>query len=155
MPRKLLLVALVGAVFAGCQPRGASETYDVEIVALQRGQASAGRQVFLEKGCPFCHRVAWDGSLPEPTAHVTAPVLDERLFHARAGYLATSVVAPSYHVGKAYRDVVPGGLSPMADYCDAVTVRELADLVAYIQEGAQAQAPPERLLDRSVIPHHL
>jgi hypothetical protein len=125
-------------------------------MALPKGHAETGRAVFQKMGCTSCHKVAWETDFPDPTASVEAPMLTARLAQLTPGYVATSIAAPSYNVGDPYRHYVPGGLSPMADYSGAMTVRDLVDLVAYLQRHESEPRPAAQTpLDRSKLPHHL
>lgn len=42
-------------------------------------------------------------------------------------------MAPSHKIDKEIQAQMEGELSPMGDYSDSMTVRQLVDLVAYIQ----------------------
>jgi mono/diheme cytochrome c family protein len=150
MLRILLTAALVATILAGCQIAEEQASYDVASVALPKGHPQAGREVFLEKRCTSCHRVAWETDFPEPTEAVNGPEFADRHSFLPAGYLVTSITAPSYHVREPYVGHVGGGLSPMADYSAAITVREVVDVIAYLRtQGGDRPVPVPRPVARS------
>jgi hypothetical protein len=57
------------------------------------------------------------------------------------GGLATSVVAPSHQIAEKYRSPTASNISPMRDYSGVMTIRQLADIVAYLErQGLETQA---------------
>ena len=57
------------------------------------------------------------------------------------GYLVTSIIYPSYSLARVpVRDIPSRGESRMPHYADRMTVRQLADLVAFLQD--QYTVPP-------------
>jgi sulfur-oxidizing protein SoxX len=99
------------------------------------GDAQHGRQVFVDMRCHACHRVAGE-NLGAPVAQPPVPVvLGGRIARVMTdGALADSIVNPSRRIAYQRADGVrSGALSRMPDYTQTMTVRELADLVAYLQ----------------------
>jgi len=141
MGRMTLIVAL-GAMLALACGQGPAETkYDVTTLVLPEGRPEAGRDAFLKLGCMSCHSVAWDEGLPAPVAAVSGPELGTNVGQIDPGRIATSIVAPSHQVAEKYRGIVQGGGSPMSDYTGVMTIRQLADIVAYLQrQGLETQA---------------
>jgi len=100
------------------------------------GDAAKGRKAFEEFRCHACHRVA-GVDLPAPVAQPPVPVvLGSKEQRARTdAELLIAIVHPSH-------DIIPpgsagetrsGGLSRMGDFSEDMTVRQLIDLVAFIQ----------------------
>jgi mono/diheme cytochrome c family protein len=97
---------------------------------LVQGNAAAGRATFEAMGCHSCHQVAGEG-FPPPVAEPSLQVaLDARLAAQRPEQIAESIVAPSH----SYAAGVPAEdhLSPMGDFSEALTVRDLVDLVTWL-----------------------
>lgn len=123
---------------------------------LPEGDAQAGRQAFLDRGCYACHRVEGE-SFPEPVATPPVPVVlgSSRNRKTRA-YLAESIIAPSHRFARPqprpvgdppqvmewpeYKDIrdYDGDESRMGDYNQALTVKQWLDLVAFL-EHCQSQ----------------
>jgi hypothetical protein len=129
IPAGLVLFLLIG-----CQGAGQQTEYKWTSLVLPDGDARAGRVVFLKMGCPLCHEVSWETELPEPIAAIVGPRLDRSLTQQTSGGIASSIIAPSHRVPEKYVEEVLGDLSPMGDYTDAMTVRQLIDLVSYMKE---------------------
>lgn len=58
-------------------------------------------------------------------------VEEENVYRWERSY-ASSIVAPSHEIGPEARKMMEGELSPMGDFSDAMSVRQLIDLVAYL-----------------------
>ena len=110
----------------GCLYQGTAPDYAVTTMALPAGDPEPGRHAFLELGCASCHRVAWDETMPE--------------------LVATSIIAPSHFVSPRI-EPVEGRLSPMADFSETMTVRQLIDVVAYLRAGGEQVAAAYRQED--------
>jgi sulfur-oxidizing protein SoxX len=94
--------------------------------------------------CNACHRVAGENQVA-PVAEPAVPVvLGGRITRVMTdGALADSIVNPSHRIAyKSGTGVRAGTLSRMPDYTDAMTVRELADLIAYLQTKYELVDPP-------------
>lgn len=105
-------------------------------LTLPKGDAKAGMVAFRSLGCFNCHPLSGvEGQkVRSPVSSTSpAPLLDSRLAKMDAGELATSIVAPSHKVSSVVAEQSGGKLSPMGDYSEVLTVRQLADLVAYLQ----------------------
>lgn len=112
---------------------------------LPDGDARHGQQVFVELRCNACHRV--DGlDLPTPVADPPVPVvLGGVVQQVRTdGELAAAIIEPSHRISPGYRltQVRAGNLSRMGDYSEQMTVRELIDLVAFLQSRYEVRPPP-------------
>jgi len=127
----ITLVAIAAAI--GCTIPGDGAHYDVATMALPEGDPPAGREAFVSLGCASCHGVAWDAELPQPVATVDAPQLGFEQAGYSSGLLATSIISPSHHVSTELATRSEDGLSPMADFTESMTVRQMVDIVAYLQ----------------------
>jgi mono/diheme cytochrome c family protein len=111
---------------------------------LPDGDVEKGKAAFLALKCHTCHRV--NGvELPAPVS--TAPtniVLGGEVSYIRTyGQLVTSLINPSHGLApgfiKGQRE--DGKLSPMPEFNDVMTVRQLIDLVAFLQSRYQKLEP--------------
>ena len=142
MLRRMLLLAVGATLCLACAP-SAVETpeYKAAVVMLPEGNPEAGRNAFVSLGCTACHAVAWDRELPAPTSAAPGPELGLDVAKLGPGSLATSIVAPSHQVAEKYRSPSGGKLSPMADFSGTMTIRQLADIVAFLErQGLETQA---------------
>ncbi len=129
MLKKLLIAALIlGApvVYAAPEPE-----FDKIDLVVPIGDAEAGRAAFIELSCTSCHAVQGETGMAKPVAAV--PVLGPSHGKLSPGKLASAIVAPSHTVSKEVDKKTEGKLSPMADFSDTMTVRQLVDLVAYLR----------------------
>ncbi len=94
-----------------------------------------GKTAFVALGCNSCHEVS-GVDLPRPSVQPPVPVVlgglvDTRLSNA---YLVTSIIYPSYELGSYPKaQVARGGQSRMPDYTETMTVRQLTDIVGFLQ----------------------
>jgi hypothetical protein len=106
---------------------------------LPDGEVELGKAAFVELECNSCHSV--DGvDLPPPTLiplSSASVVLGGQVFEIRTdGYLVTSIINPSHKLasGLDKEEITTStGESRMPDYSDIMTVRQLIDLVAFLQ----------------------
>jgi sulfur-oxidizing protein SoxX len=110
-------------------------------LVLPPGDAAAGRLVFLKMQCNHCHMVT--GKLSEgialPVAATPAPLLGPEVAKKSQAELVTSIVNPS-HVIQRRAPNQEGKLSPMGDYTHVLTVRQLIDLVAFLESAGESSA---------------
>lgn len=116
-------------------PGGAG--YDAVMLALPKGDARAGRQAFLNLKCTACHSVANEAGFPPPFSNNLGPALDLRRPFRSPSEVATAIVAPSHSISSGtspeLKARLEGELSPMGDFSQAMTVRQLADMVEYLR----------------------
>jgi hypothetical protein len=99
------------------------------------GDVDRGKVAFVALECNSCHEVP-DVDVPRPTVRPPVPVVlggtvDFRLSDA---YLVTSIIYPSYELAPYPKDqIISGGQSRMPQYANRMTVRQLADTVAFLQ----------------------
>lgn len=130
MRKPLLLAALL---LAACGLAIPDDDHQRLSLVLPAGDAERGREAFDELSCGACHAL---GGEPAPKGVLSAnpgPTLGPGHAARGSGELATAIVAPSHEVAPEVRARLEGRLSPMGDFTDVLTVRQLADLVAWIQ----------------------
>lgn len=132
----VVLLCAAGAAVAAPAPEADSGS-EIEItLTLPAGDPAAGRTAFRELSCTTCHAVAGEADFRAPVAHHAGPELAAAVAGQSPGRIASSIVAPSHEVGPEAREMMEGELSPMGDFADAMTVRQLIDLVAYLDSLA-------------------
>jgi len=140
MRRKILLVAMSALLVLACaQNVGETDGYKTTMLMLPEGDPDAGREAFVALACASCHTVAWDSDLPAPVSPTPGPELGLDPAQLGPGGIATSIVAPSHKVAAKFQR--SDGRSPMVDYTGTMTVRQLADVVAYLErQGMETRA---------------
>ncbi len=115
---------------------------------LPEGNVEQGKAAFIELQCNACHAV--DGVdlsppvvIPSPSASV---VLGGPVFEIRTdGYLVTSIIHPSHKLARGLNEeqiTTNTGESRMPGYSDIMTVRQLIDLVGFLQSRYTVVPPP-------------
>lgn len=132
MTRKVtcaLALVLLAALLAGCSGRHSPSGF-----RLPAGNALAGEKAFVELKCNTCHSVPGT-SVPGPTAETPVALGGRRMLVPTDGDLTTDIILPSSHFAEGYpaAQVQDGARSRMPDYTRQMTVRQLADLVAFLQ----------------------
>jgi Cu/Ag efflux protein CusF len=95
---------------------------------LPKGDPVKGRSVFIKYECYNCHEVRGE-NFPEPFEE-SAPELSQMGPEHPIEFFAESIINPNAVVPKAYQK--PDGTSPMRDFTERMTLRELIDVSAYI-----------------------
>ena len=139
--RSTIPLVVISALLAlGCTQSPVETDYRATMLMLPEGQSETGREVFVSLGCAGCHRVAWDEELPGAAGTSFGPELGLDVARLGTGGLATSIVAPSHKVSSKYQAMTDSGASPMRDYSRELTIRQLADIVAYLErQGLETQ----------------
>jgi mono/diheme cytochrome c family protein len=130
-----LLVLL--PVVSAAQSPSQGQYQVVNNVVLPEGDRSAGRQAFVDLKCQVCHRVAGEKDLA-PIAGLEGPLLNSMLQLQSPSDIAAAIIAPSHSLSIRTSEAVKAqlskqGMSPMGDFSRAMTVRQLADLLAYLR----------------------
>lgn len=135
------MAAVLAMCVAACAPTRKSSTG----FHLPDGDPLRGRQAFVDLKCHACHRVK-GVDLPAPVADPPVPVvLGGVVYNVRTdGELATAIIDPSHRTAPGYRlvEVRAGNLSRMGDFSEEMTVRQLVDLVAFLQSRYEVRSPP-------------
>jgi hypothetical protein len=104
-----------------------------------------GKAAFVALECNSCHEVS-GVDLPRPTVQPPVPVIlggatDAKLSDA---FLVTSIIYPSYELAPYPKEqITSGGESRMPHYAERMTVRQLADIVAFLQSCYSVSRTPE------------
>lgn len=110
-----------------------------KIAFISYGDFLEGRKAFIDLKCMRCHRVLGDSSLPKPTAG-PAPILGGLNAEHSTEELSQAMTAPSHSIAPGF-EANANGLSPMTDFSRQMTVRQLIDVVAYLKEAENTDAP--------------
>jgi mono/diheme cytochrome c family protein len=89
---------------------------------LPKGDAAAGKEVFVSTGCGGCHTYAEAG-----TTGQIGPNLDDGLAGKDAAFIHESIVDPNAEVAEGFQP----GVMPQT-YGDQLSDQQLADLVAFL-----------------------
>jgi hypothetical protein len=100
---------------------------------LPPGDIAAGKAAVQAMQCFVCHKIA-GSDFPAPHAKPPVPVeLGASQAAQSQERLAESIIAPSHRVAPGMPGITSGGMSRMGDYSEVMTVRQLVDIVAYLQ----------------------
>ena len=112
---------------------------------LPDGNADAGKTAFVDRGCHVCHQLDGIDSKVEGTPAVRVRLGGETTRVRTYGDLVTSIINPSHRLATGYAPevVAPEGKSLMevAALNDRMTVRQLTNLVAFLQSRYQVVVP--------------
>lgn len=104
---------------------------------LPAGDAAAGREAVQAMQCFVCHEIV-GSDFPAP--HARPPVMvslgAEKARRTRER-LAESIIAPSHRVPEGFTGVTSGGTSRMGEYSEVMTIKQLIDIVAYLQSAGR------------------
>ena len=137
---RLALVLCILAFASNCISRHSPVGFRLP----ESGDIEMGRTAFVELECYRCHSVVGE-DLP-PTMGSTVPlILGGSVGRLKTdGYLVTSIIHPSHKFpsGLAEGQVAIEGESRMPDYTRGMTVRQLIDIVAFLQFTYRQAVPP-------------
>jgi mono/diheme cytochrome c family protein len=112
---------------------------------LPTGDAAAGRQAFIDLRCYVCHQVKGVDVAYEGTGAARVALGGTVTRVKTYGELVTSIINPSHRVAPGFpmKGVAPGGESVMtiAGLNEVMTVRQLIDLVAFLQPQYKVETP--------------
>lgn len=134
---RLISIVLAGVVMTGCQ-WGADSPHGF---SLPKGNAGAGKALFVDYGCIDCHTV--DGIEPRPDNEyrLLEPIqLGGKSPRVKTyASLVTSVINPSHKLSRRYPVSMTSkdGESRMPNINDVLTVADLVDIVAFLQPKYQ------------------
>jgi sulfur-oxidizing protein SoxX len=131
-PLIVSIAALLAVVLLGCAGQKSGAGF-----RLPDGDPAAGKVAFEELKCRECHRVQ-GVEFAAPTVKPPVPVvLGGEVPHVKTdGDLVTSIINPSHRISAAYKPEEvrqPDGSSRMPDLTRVMTVRQLVDVVAFLQ----------------------
>jgi Cytochrome c len=125
----LLLTVGLASIAALAQK---SKPEELVTLVLPIGNSQSGRKAFLDLRCYTCHAVAGETEMPKPFSANQGPNLNRPIRNQSPGKLATSIISPSHEITKEILKRGTGDISPMGDYSEVMTVRQLLDLIAYL-----------------------
>lgn len=135
------LVLLLGIlVLAGCQ-RGPTSAAGFR---LPDGDPEAGRATFVELQCYDCHTVTKETFPRSNNPDGLNVVLGgESTYVTTYGELVTSIINPSHKLARGYdaETISEDGESKMRVYNDVMTVKQLTDLVVFLQPHYEVVVP--------------
>ena len=99
-------------------------------MTLPPGDAAAGRQAFVDFGCPSCHRIAGE-SFSTGSGDQQGPELSGMGSHHPSAYFAEAILSPDAVLIDGPGYVGADGHSTMPAYPE-MTVGQLSDIVAYL-----------------------
>jgi len=139
---RLLAVAVLALSGAACNSgRHSASSFRLP----PDGDVERGKTAFVALGCNSCHEVS-GVDLPRPTVQPPVPVALGGVVEARLSdaYLVTSIVYPEHDLGPYPKDqVAKNGVSRMPHSDERMTVRQLADIVAFLQSRYYVPRTPE------------
>ena len=112
-------------------------TYPDFAFPVEQGDIDAGRQAFIDLQCNQCHSVAGE-RIPQLGAAPPMLELGGETSQVKAySELVTSIINPNHRISERYieerrRQGFPVASSPMTPHIDTMTVRQLIDLVAFL-----------------------
>jgi hypothetical protein len=113
------------------------DTETAVALAWPMGDASAGRQAFMDLKCTACHAVPSEPDFPRPVSANLGPSLGPGTARSDPSYLAAAIMTPSHaispNISPEVRARIEGVLSPMGDFGRVMTVRQMVDLHAYVR----------------------
>ncbi|HEX9725854.1 MAG TPA: c-type cytochrome [Vicinamibacteria bacterium] len=137
------LVLLAGLLLGGAACE--SERRSPVGFRIPEGDVEQGREAVRAMKCHACHEFA-GGGFPQPVADPPVPVRlgGQIAFVKTDGELVTSIINPSHrltygHLGELTQTA---GESRMADYTEIMTVKQLVDIVAFLQSIYEVSPPP-------------
>ena len=142
--RWMWLPAVVLMVFAsGC----GQETKTVKGFILPEGDIEKGKATFVELGCRQCHSVAGVDLPPyDGVVSLQIEIGGKVLRVKNYGELMTSIVYPDHQLAPEYLKLLneeekKRGNSPMPDFRDTMTVKQLIDLAAFLHSRYEKLHP--------------
>ena len=145
--KTILAMALAAVVLLGT---GCGENLQsASRFELPRGNPEQGKAAFVALNCTECHSVAGVADLPKPTVSEDRVImLGGEVGRLRTvGDLLTAIVHPSFSISEKMN--VPKGKgpveTPMREVNDRMTVRQMIDLVSFLQPQYKQLPPPDNL----------
>jgi len=134
------VVALGACLTIACGDRKSSAGF-----RLPDGDPARGRVVFAEMKCHACHSVSgMANALPAPVSEPVLLLGGEVPYAKTDGELVTSIIHPSHHIASAYATSLQtkgGERNRMPDFSEAMSVRQMIDLVAFLQSRYEVVRP--------------
>jgi hypothetical protein len=126
------VATLIFGLLSGCGGRHSPVGFRLP----EDGDIERGRAAFVELQCHKCHTVVGTTlAVPHQVDLGPIPLGGEVREIRTDGFLVTSIIHPGHIRARGPREVTltPDGESRMPDYTDEMTVRQLVDIVAFLQ----------------------
>jgi mono/diheme cytochrome c family protein len=140
---RILAAAALAALLTAC---GLNDPKSERGFRLPDGDPEAGKKAFVDLGCYTCHEVEGIDAKFAGTGAANIKLGGETTIVRSYGELVTAIINPSHKiaVGADPAQVAPEGQSLMeiAALNDRMTVRQLTDLVAFLQTTYKVVPPP-------------
>ncbi len=142
MANKTLALSFIALLFiaTGCTRTATSPAG----FRLPDGDPANGRVVFVAMQCHQCHTIAGENFPEIPNADPPYVQLGGTVSRVKTyGELVSAIINPSHKLADGYaaEQVSDNGVSKMPVYNDYMTVRELTDLVVYLQPNYNVVVP--------------
>lgn len=139
-PKLLVLLPLLASALA-CNARYSNAAFHLP----RDGNPERGKAAFAELGCAGCHYVLGANptdSQARPGLIVLGGTVDRKMTDA---YLVTHVLDPANGITPSSQSrIATAGQPRMPAFADRITVRQLTDIVAFLQSNYQLRPmPPE------------
>jgi sulfur-oxidizing protein SoxX len=122
-------------------------TQESDGFSLPEGDRSSGMQAFTKLGCNGCHIAYSPVSVQierlgqEVSTMVNVPLGGQTTRYRTQGDLVASVINPDHKMSRRYDRSAATTNSPMVSSNTVMTVQELIDLVAFLQEEYEIKTP--------------
>ena len=132
----VLKMGLLGLVVAGIGACGQDPQSGAGFT-LPEGDAEKGKAHYVALGCNACHQHSEVPQLDSPLAEQVSVKLGGETARVRTyGELVTSVINPSHRIARKTAGTVDAsGESKMVAFNDVMTVTQMIDLVAFLQQS--------------------
>jgi hypothetical protein len=110
--------------------------------SLPSGNAEAGKIVYTTLQCHSCHTLPNIDQLPATDDSTISVKLGGKVSTSKTyGELVTSVINPSHRIARRYepQNTDTAGQSKMRNYNDVMTVKQLIDLVSFLESQYELQ----------------
>ena len=139
----VFFICLILLLFpVGCAPNKESSLG----FRIPEGSVEMGKQAFVNLDCIRCHSIAGVTDIDKPVIvrdiHI---VLGGETTRVKTyGQLVTSVIYPSHIIRPQYRGdyVDRDGNSEMPDFTEAMTVKQMINLVTFLETTYEVKPPP-------------
>jgi mono/diheme cytochrome c family protein len=127
MRRRLLLALALALLVAGCGGEETVSPAPETVIGTVPGAGTVNVEVFTETARPACSSCHTYG--PADSNAKVGPNLDTSLDGKDAAFILESIVNPSAEITPGFTDIMP------KDYATKLNQKQLADLVAFLQQG--------------------
>ncbi len=136
--RSVLALALVW-IATGCDPQKSARGF-----RLPDGNIEKGKEAFVSLQCNTCHTVY--GETFPAALKFNIPLGGETPRIRSYGELVTSIINPSHVISGRYREELRQAKeSPMTNFNETMTVAQLIDLVAFLQDRYKVVSPDQSM----------